>query len=313
MQYNWSKDGQRGTNASAWAFGIAIGIHIIVLCILAGKTLSPAAADNNTSETPSATISQIASLSEAPAISPKPKIVESPQLARANSSAKSWSIPALAQEYRVSMDGQTGTGLTPLVSTSGSEKPMQAASAVRSGRIEFFGNCTYDRKVCFVVDCSGSMKGLFGQVVRQLKQTIDDLEPDQSFYIIFFGGNSLHEYGGGKMMRATPAAKEAAIKFAQSIKPSGTTDAMRAIKRAMEIKDTSGNRPAVIYFLTDGFELDGAAGRNFCKKVEQLRQDMAPKTKINTIGFWTQKNDQPLLETIASDSGGRCVIVKGNR
>jgi len=303
-----SKDGQSSSNASAWAFGIAIGIHIIILCILAGKTLSRAAAENNTSETPSATISQIASLSETSAIAPKPKIVETPRLVKAQSSAKSWNLPTLSQQYRVSMDGDQ-TDLTPLASTSGTEKPMQTASAVRSGRIEFFGNYTYDRKVCFVVDCSGSMKGLFGQVVRQLKQTIDTLEPDQSFYIIFFGGNSLHEYGNGKMIRATPAAKEAAVKFAQSVKPSGTTDAIRAIKRAMEIRDTNGNKPAVIYFLTDGFELDGAAGKNFCKKIDKLRQDMAPKTKINTIGFWTQKNDRPMLDTIANDSGGRCVII----
>lgn len=303
-----SKDGQSGTNTSAWAFGIAIGIHIVILCILAGKTLSRAAAENNTSETPSATISQIASLSETSAIAPKPKIVEAPQLARAQSVAKSWSLPTLSQQYRVST-GTDQTDLTPLASTSGNEKPMQAASAIRSGRIEFFGNYTYDRKVCFVVDCSGSMKGLFGQVVRQLQQTIDALEPDQSFYIIFFGGNSLHEYGNGKMVRASPAAKDAAGKFAQSIKPSGTTDAMRAIKRAMEIKDSRGNKPAVIYFLTDGFEIDGAAGKDFCKKIDKLRQDMTPKTKINTIGFWTQKNDRPMLETLASDSGGRCVII----
>jgi hypothetical protein len=308
LKYFVSKDGQSSTNASAWAFGIAIGIHIVILCILAGKTLSRAAAENNTSETPSATISQIASLSETPAIAPKPKIAETLQLARAKSDAKSWNLPTLSQQYRVSIDGDQ-SDLTPLASTSGSEKPIQAASAVRPGRIEFFGNYSYDRKVCFVVDCSGSMKGLFGQVVRQLKQTIDALEPDQSFYIIFFGGNSLHEYGGGKMVRATPAAKEAAVKFAQTIKPSGTTDAMRAIKRAMEIKDASGNKPAVIYFLTDGFEIDGATGKSFCKRIEKLRQDMTPKTKINTIGFWTQKSEQPMLEAIAEGSGGRCVII----
>lgn len=306
-----SKDGQSGANASAWAFGIAIGIHIIILCILAGKTLYQASAENNTDQIPSATIGQIASLSETSAVSPKPKIVETPRLAKDQGIARTWSIPTLAQEYRVSIDSDR-TDLTPLASMSGDEKPVQAASATRPGRIEFFGNCTYDRKVCFVVDCSGSMKGLFGQVVRQLKQTIDALEPDQSFYIIFFGGNSLHEYGGGKMVRATPAAKDAAVKFAQSVKPSGTTDAMRAIKRAMEIKDASGNRPAVIYFLTDGFELDGAAGKNFCKKIDTLHKDIAPKTKINTIGFWTQKNDRAILEAIASNSGGQCVI-KGTK
>ena len=308
MKYFVSKDGQSSSNASAWALGIAIGIHIVILCILAGKTLSRASAEDNAAETPAATISQIASLGETPAISPKPKIVEAPQLARANSSTKSWNLPTLSQQYRVSI-GDDQTDLTPLASTSGKEKPMQTSSAIRPGRIEFFGNYSYDRKVCFVVDCSGSMKGLFGQVVRQLKQTIDGLEPDQSFYIIFFGGNTLHEYGSGKMVRASSGAKEAAIKFALSIKPSGTTDAIRAIKRAMEIKDASGNKPAVIYFLTDCFELDGAAGKNFCKKIDKLRQDIAPKTKINTIGFWTQKNDRPMLDTIANDSGGRCVII----
>jgi hypothetical protein len=305
-----ARDGRNTSNVSAWAFGIAIGIHVVALCILASITLARPA--DYSADTPQAAIGQIKSLSETAAIMPKPKIKEPAMLAKTAGTEKTWKLTALSQEYRTTIENKQ-SDLTALAARVTGQKPALTATDAQNGRIAFFGNYTYDRKVCFVVDCSGSMKGLFGQVVAQLHQTIDSLEPDQYFYVIFFGGDTLHEYGSGKMVRATAKAKAAAYKFALSIKPSGKTDALRAIKRAMEITDAGGNKPAVIYFLTDGFELSGKESQSFCKYVGRLRQKLAPKTKINTVGFWAQESDRPMLETMANESSGQCVFINKER
>jgi hypothetical protein len=305
LKYIASKDGRDRSDAAGWALGISIGAHIVALCILAAITL--AHAEDNSSAVPDKIIGQIKSLSEAAAIMPKPKIKEARLLAKETRTEKSWKLTSLSQEYRTPISSDK-KDLAALASRTRSEN-LQIKTAAPTGRIDFFGNCSYDRKVCFVVDCSGSMKGLFGQVVGQLRKAVDNLEPDQYFYVIFFGGDTLLEYGSGKMVRATPQTKAAACKFAASITPSGKTDALRAIKRAMEIRDSSGNRPSVIYFLTDGFELSGNQGQNFCKYVCKLRRNLAPKTRINTIGFWAQESDRPVLETIANESSGQCVFI----
>ena len=49
--------------------------------------------------------------------------------------------------------------------------------------------------------------------------------------------------------------------------------------------------------------------QNFADRVEKLRQKLAPSVKINTIGFWTQKTDRQILETVAERSGGQFVNV----
>jgi hypothetical protein len=40
-----------------------------------------------------------------------------------------------------------------------------------------------------------------------------------------------------------------------------------------------------------------------------MLRSFAPKTQINTIGFWPAEQDRKLLEAIAKDSGGEFVVV----
>lgn len=40
-------------------------------------------------------------------------------------------------------------------------------SKILSPKIEFFGSFTDQRKVCYLVDCSGSMQGVFGRVLKK--------------------------------------------------------------------------------------------------------------------------------------------------
>jgi hypothetical protein len=178
-----------------------------------------------------------------------------------------------------------------------------------SKRVEFFGSAAEEREVCYVVDCSGSMKGVFGGVRRKLKESVEKLEADQYFYIIFFGDDRLFEFGGGRLVRATKEAKSAGYDFVDLIEPVGQTNALAALERAVQIRDGQGRSPSIIYFLTDGFELSPREGHMFCRRVEDFRKRFAPATRINTIGFWPQSADRKVLEAIAAQSGGEFSVV----
>jgi len=66
---------------------------------------------------------------------------------------------------------------------------------------------------------------------------------------------------------------------------------------------------AVVYFLTDGFELTTEDSRRFSQRIVGLLAKFAPRTKIHTIGFWPQSDDREMLRTIARQSGGDFVLV----
>ena len=154
------------------------------------------------------------------------------------------------------------------------------------------------------------MHGMLGRVKKQLKKSIANLVPDQYFYIILFRGEQLHQSGSGRLMRATAKAKAKAYRFIDDASPGGTTNALIALNRAMQIKDSAGQPPELIYFLTDGLDLQAGNTTQFARQLENLRKKLAPATEINTMGFWTEPGDRKILRTIAKQSGGEFVNIK---
>ena len=192
-----------------------------------------------------------------------------------------------------------------------SDSTISPASGEFPGRIGFFSNTGGQRKVCYLVDCSGSMQGIFTQVREKLKDSIAALQPDQYFYVIFFGDGKLYEIGDGKLLRATPKAKAAANDFVDSVRPAGRTNAVAALERVVEIQDGKGISPSLAYFLTDGFELSGEDTAAFPRRIANLLEKWAPEMKINTIAFLPQADDRIMLETIARQSGGEFLCIGG--
>ena len=176
--------------------------------------------------------------------------------------------------------------------------------------VEFFGSRVQDRKICYVVDRSGSMQGLFGRVKEELKQSIRSLRADQYFYIIFFGGSQLSEFGDGKLLRASAEIKSSACDYIDLVEPIGITNATEALERASKIRDNQGNSASVIYFLTDGFDLSGEQIDEASGQLKSIGNSFSSGTRINTIGFWPSEDDKKLLEAIASQSGGEFVLVE---
>jgi len=298
-------------NAKAWAWTISIIVHVVVLGIFAVVKFSQWQEAEKQRSAPTAKVSQVKRMVEAEPVTPKPKVKQS-IINRAAATTRivaegiptrqifDVSRPILRNPQKVS--GLAGSGPKAVV-------PLSSSMMV-SPKVEFFGSVTEGRKICYVVDCSGSMQGIFARVQKELIKSIEDLDADRYFYVIFFGAGRLYEYGDGRLTRATADAKTAVCEFIKSVRPAGTTNAMAAMERAMQIRDGSGAAPAIIYFLTDGFELTSDSAYRFAEQIKDVRKNFASATKINTIGFWVQGWDGRILEKIAKQSGGECTLIE---
>lgn len=177
--------------------------------------------------------------------------------------------------------------------------------------LDFFGQKTEARRIAFVVDCSGSMFGQMGIVKQQLRQSIHALRPDQFFSVVFFSGDGrIQESGDGALRRATAGQKQTALELVAGVVPGGQTQALPALRRALELREPGGRRVEVIYFLTDGFDLEATSAASFVQQAAGYRRSLAPAAMIHTIGFWTEEGDQRILESLAALSGGQFTIVE---
>jgi len=236
---------------------------------------------------------------------PKPKISKSPALIARNRYA-------LEAEQSLPLDRIFSPAKPILQDWQAPNTPdggLSPAGGEFSGTIEFFGSNGSHRRVCYLVDCSGSMQGIFSQVRRKLKDSINALEADQYFYIIFFGDGKLYELGNGQMLRASTKAKSEAEEFVDNMLPNGKTNAVAALERAVQIRDGKGRSPSLAYFLTDGFELANEDGAAFEQRIEKLLEQSAPEMRINTIAFLPQADDRRMLESIAEKTGGNFLSI----
>jgi len=302
---NVTKTSNLNRSPKFWAWTASIVLHLIVLSILVAFKFSPSEAQGIEWPVPMADVDWIKERMRTTPVVAKPKVEKRAGI----SSLKSPVIEKLTSQI-FDASKSSKRDLADFAKLPASEDVFSiASSSTLPKTVEFFGSRTDQRKICYLVDCSGSMKGIFGQVKKRLKKSIAGLQPDQYFYIIFFGDNRLFEFGDGKLIRATEDAKSAAYDFIGLAQPAGQTNAMAALERAVQIRDNAGARSEIVYFLTDGFELTTEDTGRFNQRVVNLLKHSAPATRINTIGFWPQSDDRQMLRTIARQSGGEFVLI----
>lgn len=288
-----------------WAWAISIAVHLAAFTGFCFVKFSQAEADMKQRSVPTAKINQIKKYVQTAGVIPKPKVKRPIGERFRDKGASLLPVEQVFDNARPVSEDWTSLEKS---SASGGEFLPPSGSGLREG-VEFFGSFADERKVYYIVDCSGSMQGVFGLVRKQLSESIGKLQPDQYFYIIFFGGDSLFEFGDGALLRATEEIKSAACEFVDSIRPGGQTNVLAAFERTVQIRDTVSDSDAVIYFLTDGFELATEDEWEFSQKLTELLAKFAPNTRINTIGFWPQSGDREMLSMIAKQSGGEFVLV----
>ena len=288
-----------------YALGVSVFAHTAVLSVFAAVQLSQPKAEVKQAAAV-VSINQAATLAGRPAVTPKPKVVNNQRpIVRTSEVAQS---TVAHQTFEL----PTKDSSQPIEPDKAEIKPetySPAGNELAPAKTEFFGSVTRGRRICYVVDCSGSMQGLWQGVQRELRESIGQLQPDQYFCVIVFGAGSVLESGGGKMERATERAKKDAYGFIDSLRPAGTTNALAAIRQAVKVRDGKGVGPSAIYFLTDGFELGEQDGSRLAHQVMTMLRSFSPKTQINTIGFWPEEQDRKLLEAIAKESGGEFIVI----
>jgi len=295
---------KKGRRIRLCAWGVSIFAHAVVLSAFGVLRFSYQGADVQQAGAVVG-ISQAGQLLRLPAVVPKPKVV----------SGRRTVIRKGEFEQVVNIRPDLESPKQDLQPPILTEKNTQvypggfAGGRITTAQAEFFGSIARGRRVCYVVDCSGSMQGLWHRVRGELIESIGRIEPDQYFCVIAFGADSIMESGGGRMVRATERAKKDAYSFVDSLRPAGTTNALAALQQAVKIRDDENYGPSVIYFLTDGFELSEQDGSRFAHQIMTMLRSFSPKTQINTIGFWPGEQDRRTLERIAGESGGEFVVV----
>lgn len=284
-----------------WAWGVSIFVHFFLLAGLTLVKFSPEKQKPAIARTPATRITRIKEAMHSSCVIPKPKI-KRPFTQPCLLSPAQLSIPNIPPD-------RTADDLACLAVKSSDSSSRLPYSKISPEETEFFGCPLGARKICFVVDCSGSMHGMFQRVAERLKNVIMSLEPDHYFYIILFR-DRLIENGNGQLVRATGRAKLEARDFVDGVTPEGRTNAIAALERAMKIQDNHGCKPAVIFFLTDGFELLPEDNILLPQRLAAMRKRLSPETKINTIGFWTKPIDCAILRAIALESGGEFSYVE---
>ena len=285
---------------AGWAWLISIALHLLLFGVFAMLKFSNISAHAANSGVDTLTTAKIKQIAQTPKVTPKPK---TKKILPASSLRK---IPLDLDTIKTPIQQSPSiAAITPALSDD--QLPI---SQTQTDMTEFFGSFTDQRKICYVVDCSGSMQGRLAMVKAQLNSSIQNLQPDQYFYLIFFKENKLIESGHGRLSRATPKSKKAAYAMIDKMKFSGPTNAVNAIERAMGIRDYLGKSPALIYFLTDGFDLGENQTTGFAASIEKMRKKLAPSARINTIGFWIGASDQKILRAVAQNSNGQFVNIE---
>jgi Mg-chelatase subunit ChlD len=288
------------------AWGVSIFAHAAVLSVFGVVKFSQQSVNAQQAEA-AVSVVQARQLLQSPAVVPKPKVVSGNRPAAAAKGAALSNFESRVPNFKQISNPSYQTILLNDVQKERVELPT--ANKTQTARAEFFGSVAQGRRICYVVDCSGSMQGLWQHVREELIESIGRLEADQYFCIIAFGAGSVLESCGSRMERASDRAKKEAYSFVDSLRPGGETNALAAIESAVKVRDDTNTGPAVIYFLTDGFELSEQDSFRFAHQVMTALRSFSPKTRINTIGFWPGEQDRGTLERIAKDSGGEFVIV----
>lgn len=159
---------------------------------------------------------------------------------------------------------------------------------------QFFGVAAQGTRFVYVVDCSTSMRGGRWHAAREeLVRSLQDLEEDVSFLVVFFSDDAI-PMPGSAMQLATPENIEFAANWIRSATVVGGTKPLSSIVLAHD------EEPDAIFLLTDGEFADGTA-RFLRSKNAKKGPEMA---SVHTIAFHSRAGIR-LLQRIAKENSGQ--------
>jgi hypothetical protein len=168
---------------------------------------------------------------------------------------------------------------------------------------EFFGIGGYGQSFVYIVDASDSMNehGKFDRARYELLQSIEQLDSDQRYFVIFFNDGA-YPMDADEPVRATHKQVARTAQWVNGAQADGGTNPLPALLIALSL------RPDAIYFLSDG-QFDPIAIPQLQFRNRASRRFGTRQIPIHTIAFYDRMTE-PLMRTIARNSGGEYRFVK---
>ncbi len=278
------------------AWTVSIIAHLFIFSLLAAIDIHPSPAEASQNKKHDLLIQHIKSSLDTSFVISKPKFNQTSNNLYSNSNDKKLNHAQIFPNQS-KIVSQKDIFKKPQKNNS-----LFSSKPILPGKIKFYDSVSDARKICYLVDSSGSMHGLLSSVKQELRTSISALRPDNYFALIFFGNDQLYQFQEGKMVRATKSSISSVLRFIDRIEPQGPTNAIDALSRAINVKDSINDPPQVIYFLTDGFEFRNNSQSDIESRITSLLRKNT--STINTIAFWPQEKDKKILRLIADLSGG---------
>jgi hypothetical protein len=162
---------------------------------------------------------------------------------------------------------------------------------------DFFGISGYGKTFVYVVDCSDSMneRGKFERARYELLQSIEQLDSDSRYYVIFYNDNA-YPMDAEKPIQATQKAVAETVRWVNSVDAIGGTNPLPALIYALSL------RPDAIYFLSDG-QFDPMTIQEMRYRNRSNRRLRTQTIPIHTVAFMDRMTEG-LMRSIARNSGG---------
>ena len=179
-------------------------------------------------------------------------------------------------------------------------------SAVGEYTTSFCGAVGSAKRICYVVDCSGSMILAFDYVRSQLKRTIGKLSPGQYFHVVFYASGEPLELPGKRLLRAHKRNRQDAMLFINQMNLASVPTAraawqgvVNALGAAFAARTPAGRSVELIYLFTDGeFEHQRLAWA-----VRELQGEREKPAVISVVACGNRDNEE-FLSWLARANGG---------
>ncbi|MEM6392027.1 MAG: hypothetical protein AAF797_04580 [Planctomycetota bacterium] len=180
----------------------------------------------------------------------------------------------------------------PTVTTTTTPKPLPPLASLPTTNTGPWGLplATTDRHLLFLVDASGSVVDAFPFILHELAETLERLEPHQTFTVRFYRNGGVLQMPPGPLTPATPQATAAAADWLTDqpprLVPYGRTTPLPALRTALNDPSQPAHDPDHIILIADQ---PAALARSFPETerfLKQLAHDpnhTKPATRISTV------------------------------
>jgi hypothetical protein len=172
------------------------------------------------------------------------------------------------------------------------ESRPQQATTQRINETSFFGLRGGGKRICFIVDVSGSMGGpKLDRLKQELTGTIQSLKPDTQFAVVFFDSSATTI---SQQWMKSDAERQQAVQVIASQGSGSGTDPTGAFQFAF---GTLNPLPDCIYYMTDGQTSADVAA------LLRALNNGPNKTTVHAIAFGDQSLEAVMKQIAAENNG----------